>query len=485
MDKKDQESEDSKKIKSFKNENDLLKQISQDYTKNTTVQTEKIKYKAGLLKFASLYSTKKIAIRYLIILAFSLLTGLLGMLLVQNTGIYSPGVAGLSQGLGRFVQSILISNQTDTQQAKIAYDVIFWLLVILINIPLLVFAYFKIGKHFALMTLVYIVSSQIFGFIISQIPNSESVMIFGDNKLTYPSIDDFFNNGILTKNVSQGLNSNILSFESISNPNIRLEFKEFYDKNPNITIESYFSNPKFNSSDYKEALYDFSKPFYSYHDLISNKVQILPWTDPNQASKIPSIMVYAIIYSIFDGIFLAIVYIIGGSSGGTDVASFWYSKKYGKPIGSILTYFNVITLILGIILGSFIPAGMVNSKFWDAQLFFSPNMIASVLASIILGIVLNIYFPKHKSLKIQVYSKNINAIVEHLYVHDFNNSITISSSSENLSSLKINQSFQTISPYIELPSLIRLIREVDKSCLIIIHPIVDIDGEIVLRKSLS
>lgn len=181
---------------------------------------------------------------------------------------------------------------------------------------------------------------------------------------------------------------------------------------------------------------------------------------------------------------MAIVYIAGGSSAGTDIVSFFYSKKNGKPIGSILTYFNVLTLLLGIILGSFVPGTLIDKRFVDVELFFSPNMIASVIASILLGVMLNAYFPKHKSLKIDVYTKNINKVIENLRNHDFNNSITISQSVSD-SSIKVNQSLQTISPYVEFPNVIRLVREVDQDCLIIVSPIVGIDGEMIMRKSIN
>ncbi|EDU06031.1 YitT family protein [Ureaplasma urealyticum] len=470
----------NKTKEALRTENNLLKQISNEATIQQSVQIEKIRYKAGLLKFAALYSTKKIFLRYLIIVIFSLLASLLVLLLVHNTGIYSAGIMGTSQGIARILQSIMISNHSSPKEAKLAYDIMFWLFAIFVNIPLLVFSYKKIGKHFTLMTLTYIVTVQVFGFALSQIPNVEKIMIFGDNRLSYPPINSFFTNSILDEKIAQNIEANVLSYANISNLEIRNEFINYVQANPNATIGDLFHLNQ--TTAYRQALYEFAKPLYVFHDLIVNKVQILSWVDPDQASKIPSILIYAVIYPIFDGIFLSIIYIAGGSSGGTDIISFWYSKKYGKPTGSILTYFNVATLIIGIVLGSFAPAGMINPRYWDAQYFFSPNMVASILASIVLGIVFNIYFPKHKSLKIQVYSKNTSAIIENLRANDFNNSITLNSLSDSLS-LRTNYSLEIISPYIELPSLIHLVRDIDKDCLIVIYPIIDIDGEMVVRKS--
>ncbi|MBR2651279.1 hypothetical protein IKE96_00585 [bacterium] len=48
------------------------------------------------------------------------------------------------------------------------------------------------------------------------------------------------------------------------------------------------------------------------------------------------------------------IYILGASSGGTDFMGFYYSKIKNKSIGNLLTIFNVISLVIGVILGSFV-----------------------------------------------------------------------------------------------------------------------------------
>ncbi|MCV3743664.1 YitT family protein [Ureaplasma sp. ES3154-GEN] len=459
--------------------NDLLKQVNQDYKEQEHLesQTETIKFKAGILKFASLYTTKRLWVRYLIIFILSLLTSVMALFLVQNTGIYSPGITGLSQGFARLIQTVILYNDsTLTNAAQISYNVLFWLLVILINVPLLIFSYKKLGKHFTLMTLLYLVATQVFGLLLSFIPGTDKIMIFGDNKITYPDADNFFTPRILAHKINEvTLNNELLELMRIENLTMDQPLNDLYSK---INQMTDFKTQQ----EYTNYLYDAAQPLYNYHPLIDNKVQVLPWTNPDQATKIPSIFVYAIIYAIFDAIFISLVYIVGGTSGGTDIISFWYSKKKSKPIGNILTYFNAITLFIGIMLGSYIPAGLADSKFFNLEFFFSPNFVASTLVSIILGIIVNIYFPKNKSLKLEILSKNLDKIVNILHLHDFNNSITVTNSS-NLISHKTNQKLEIISLYIEFPSIIQLIRQVDTNCLIVIYPIVDIDGSMVVRKS--
>ncbi|MCV3753927.1 YitT family protein [Ureaplasma zalophigenitalium] len=459
--------------------NDLLKQVNQEYVEQEQLnsQTETIKFKAGILKFASLYTTKRLWVRYLIILILSMTTSVISLFLVQNTGIYSPGVTGLSQGFSRLIQTVIIYlNPSLVTQAQISYNVLFWLLVILINVPLLIFSYLKLGKHFTLMTLLYLVATQVFGLLLSFIPNTDKIMIFGDNKITYPKVDNFFTPRILAHQISDiKLTPELITLSNEVNMTTDRPINDLYIK---INEIKNFETKQ----QYLNMLYDSSKPLYYFHPLIDNRVQVLPWTDPDQASKIPSIFVYAIIYAIFDAILISLVYIVGGTSGGTDIISFWYSKKKSKPIGNILTYFNAFTLFIGIILGSFVPACLANKKFFNVEIFFSPNLVASTLVSIILGIIVNIYFPKNKSLKLEILSKNVDKIVNILHKHDFNNSITVTNSS-NLISNKTNQSLEIISLYIEFPSIIQLIRQVDNECLIVIYPIVDIDGSMIVRRS--
>jgi len=47
------------------------------------------------------------------------------------------------------------------------------------NIPLLIFSYFKISKRFFRLTTIFMVFSTIFGIAISSIPGMEKIFIFG------------------------------------------------------------------------------------------------------------------------------------------------------------------------------------------------------------------------------------------------------------------------------------------------------------------
>lgn len=90
----------------------------------TGIVVEKVRYKAGLLKFASLYTTNRLWLRYLIIVLFSLLTGILAIIFEQKYE-FITGITGLSQGIARIVQSALIAHNQTLKQAKLAYDILF------------------------------------------------------------------------------------------------------------------------------------------------------------------------------------------------------------------------------------------------------------------------------------------------------------------------------------------------------------------------
>ena len=68
-------------------------------------------------------------------------------------------------------------------------------------------------------------------------------------------------------------------------------------------------------------------------------------------------MVYAIANGLLTGGYVALPQADSGSSGGLDVISFYYAKKKGKPIGTILAYFNLASVLVSIIIGSYIASG--------------------------------------------------------------------------------------------------------------------------------
>ncbi len=381
----------------------LAKENTHTYQEGHRVKQNKniqnVRFKSGIVKFSKLYDTTNLPKRYLLSLLFGVISGLATLFFIQNTGLYSPGLSGAIQGASRMVRTSITNEAVATS----VYNFMFWGLYFIANIPLCIFAYYKVGKHFAIMTILQITGAQITGLVVSFIPGASDIMIFGSTVI---------------------------------------------DKDPN--------------SDY-------------YNDLIKNDIQLLSWSNTDQASKIPSLIAYGFAAAITDAIPIALNYIIGGSSGGTDVLSFYYARKKNKPIGTSITYLNALTLVFGIIIGSFGSASMINIKYATLENFFSPNMMVSIMTTILMGLIYNYYFPKHKIIKVQVYSNKVREIRNHLVDENYSHALTINNTIGGYKWTS-NQNIDTVCMYVELPELIYQIRKIDEECLITTQRIIDVDG---------
>ncbi len=415
--------------------NDLAKTVSAVKSAEISrTKRQKIMYKAHGLKLGFVYRINKLWAKYLACVVVGILAGIIAFLLLKNTGTYSSGLGGISQGIARIIQVVLAKNEVKTETIEAVYNAMFWGIILILNIPLLIFAYFKIDKRFALMTAVFIVTQNLVGLVLGYIPNTENLFIFGSTA-----------NGI------------------------EINFPEAIKDNPEIQHQ------------------------------LTKALQIVTWAGNDyevhtgQGARIVSVFAYALVFSLFNGIYLAAIYILGGSSGGTDVVATYISKVKVKSIGGILTYFNIASLVIGVAVGSFTPVLMLGgltpaegftSINWMSYLglFFSPNLLASLLGTIIAGLTLNALFPKHKAVKVQVYSKDTRLIANAIHANGWSHQVAVHNNDDSLSWTS-KTSLETVCFYLELPNLIKILRNVDKEALILIYPVADIDGEMVTTVS--
>ncbi len=146
-------------------------------------QTKKIKLSQSFLHFSILHRVSNFKIQVLLTIVLALFFSFFGVILIQNTGLYGMGIEGISQGfarLGTFLISYLNKGENAKQKAYIAYNILFWVITLLLNIPLLILAYFKVGKRFFKLTTIFMIASTIFGIAIGFIPNIEKLFIFGN-----------------------------------------------------------------------------------------------------------------------------------------------------------------------------------------------------------------------------------------------------------------------------------------------------------------
>lgn len=406
------------KVSSFANHANNLKNWKNVTIKNHRDKREKsspkvtiqgnytrVKISSSMLKLSSIYSVNNKWIKIIIITVVSIISGIIGDLLLQNTGLYTVGIEAIAQGIAR-LSSFFASEQTK----EIIMNALFWSLIIVVNIPLLIFGWFKVGKAFTLYSSFYVVVSSIFGLAFGFINGIHDVFIFADTNL---------------------------------NPNGEASF------------------------------------------LAHDGVQITLWNYDTTSQL--SLFVYGFVYGVIQAIFYAILFILGCSSAGLDMIIVWYAEKKYKDLGTVFTYFNILSFILSYIIGTYIPASISISNHlsdaeknfhtepWEASLFFSPNFVSTLVMSVVLGTTLNKFFPKYQMCKVEILSKNVDEIRNEIIESQKPYSLSISTVEGGYSKLP-QKSLVTNCMYIDAPNLLKLVRKHDANALFILTIIKNIDG---------
>lgn len=394
---------DLNKIKELRNEIQLLNKQLKNSSLATSIKTKNVKFSARTIRLGLFYKINNLWLKIFLVGLLGIISSIIIWLFVQYTGLYSAGVSGIIQGIAKIVK-ISMENSNSETIVNLTYNIIFWCLYFLINIPLLIFAYFKIGKEFSILTIVYITFSQLIGFGLGFINNGQGIFIFT------------------------------------------------------------------NMSDISES------------SILIKGVQLLPWNSSN--GLVIGLFIYGLIYAIISGTSYSIIYILGACTGGTDIFGFYYSKIKNKSIGTLLTYFNAGSLFIGVLLGSFVCWIMkadteqknVNNIL---EAIFSPNLIASLLATTLSGLIYNYFFPKNKIIKVQLYSKKSEEVALLLIEKQWTYKVVISdTNSDSLSGSTTSKTLETVCSYVDLPILMSNIREIDTSGLITIYSIFGVDGEL-------
>lgn len=208
---------------------------------------------------------------------------------------------------------------------------------------------------------------------------------------------------------------------------------------------------------------------------------ILTFEDSIDIIKFPSFVLYGCIAGFISGLSYAVILIISGSTGGVDFISFYYSIRKNKSIGPIVFYFNLASVIISIIVGSFIPAGMANG--FSYQDFFSQNLVVSLIMILMTFLTYNYLFPKDKIVSIKIYGSKIFETVKYLNEKKFTHSMTINKSIGGYSG-QDNFNLEIVCQYLELPQLLSDIRKVDTDALAIITTVKGIDGRMNFENSI-
>ncbi|VEU78401.1 DUF2179 domain-containing protein [Mycoplasmopsis columbinasalis] len=396
-----------------------------------------------VLRFSRFYAPMPISKIVVFTAVFAVIFGIIGILFVKNPGIYNFGAAAIGQALSKIVNVLLRTNQgVNSTIYNIIDHSLFWILYLIISFPIFWFGFKKVGKNFTWITLEFLIISSLVSFMLGQIPALNNFYLMGN----------------------------------FSTSSISAEGKTLI-----------------------------ANQLWAGKEQIWNLVP-LEWTD---GGNIIAQIIFAIVYGVMLAFFFAVVAIMGGSAGVTGIVGEYYSTVKQKSFGTVNAYINLVIMTISVFIGTFLAgsiilqdlAGRVNSiqglsssdletikkitqYKWLSQMYFSPNMISTLICNFVLAAVLNKLFPKFKIVQVKIYSPHMSAIRQAIITDKKTvNSFTISKGIGGYSGNQMRV-LTCITLYKQVPRLIKLIRKVDENnALITINNIASVDGNLYLPET--
>ncbi|WP_027334670.1 YitT family protein [Mycoplasmopsis felifaucium] len=151
----------------------------QPNTPKTKYEIERVKINEKLLHFASIHRVNKFWHQSVFTILIAIVFAFLGIIFVQNTGIYGYGVDAVCHGIARFSAGLVDKYTYNSALAEKLFIILFWLVNMLLNIPLLILASYKINKKFSILTTLFLLFITVFGIGFSFIPGVTNIQIMG------------------------------------------------------------------------------------------------------------------------------------------------------------------------------------------------------------------------------------------------------------------------------------------------------------------
>lgn len=146
-------------------------------------------YKSTLGMFSKIYKRNDMFWRVVVMCLVGLLMSFTSLMLIQNTGVYISGTSGIFQGIARIFKVVFKKENIPENQINIYYQLLFYGLYLLTNIPLMIFSWFKMGKRFTILSSIPVLISNILPLAINQIPGVDKAFIFGDPTTDEPTLE--------------------------------------------------------------------------------------------------------------------------------------------------------------------------------------------------------------------------------------------------------------------------------------------------------
>lgn len=402
------------------------------------------KFSTKIVKFSNFYTVTRNWKKYLIACIIGVFMGVGTLLFVEATGLYAGGTAAFFQGVARLINVAIQKKFGEQDWIDIVYNILFWGMYLTMNLVIFTLLYKKLNRQCVIISFIYLITTQLTGFLLSMIPNIENVTIFGNTSTV---------NEALKKYGVQCI---------IYNPNV-------WPTTTHGLPEGQYNWDILITDPDSQGLLETTK-FYVFSSNIVKSFLLI---------------VYAFAYSLITSVGNAILYIIGGSSAGTEMVALYISEEKNKDVTYSLKISQSVNMFIGAILGSYISGVIINSQYYSGwQYVINANMIGSFIWVIVNAYFLNKLFPSQKVVKIETFTQHTDEIIKKLKEYNYSNPTTIISSTGGYSGMK-NSIITTIVPLLDVSSFIKVVRLIDQKCLITAIAVDDCDGNVTLQKHKS
>ena len=148
-------------------------------------------FKSTMGVFSRVYKRNDMKWRVMIMCIVGLLMSFTSLLFIQNTGVYVSGTSGIFQGVARIVKVIMKKESIDNNVVTLTYQLMFYGLYLITNIPLMIFSWKKMGKRFTILSSIPVVISNVLPLILNQIPGINNFFIFGNTANPDPILQKY------------------------------------------------------------------------------------------------------------------------------------------------------------------------------------------------------------------------------------------------------------------------------------------------------
>ncbi|MDR3249538.1 MAG: hypothetical protein LBS95_00450 [Mycoplasmataceae bacterium] len=379
--------------------------------------------------------------KILIAMLLGVLYSLATTVFVKNTSLYTGGTSAFFFGIARLTRTIMDIKGVGKETTDITFNALFWGLYLLMNIPLFLLAYKKVGKHFAIISMSFLIVNQIYGFFWGMIPNL-SLNIFGETSNVNKFLSEHYGLDVIT------FNTNI--FPGTEDVGVWWTCPDTWstsinDGNMNLAFTLRNSN-------FSAAL---------------------------------SLFFYSCFFSVISAYAVCFLFIIGGSSAGSDFITIWYSVKKHKNIGKIYAIINTAFLLTGVVLGSFVSgilawndiaekndmSAFASNPMTSLSYLFSANLLCSLLWVVLNGILIEKLFPSKKLVKCEVKSNELKTIAAKIFSDETYKIYPIKKYTT-----QTQDTIKFICSYLEFTYIYKEIKNIDKKAYLISSYVQDIDG---------